>query len=80
MTQLSEVSQQGTRQLEQELLNKIQLAQQDPLSQALGKLLELRISKCQDRMLECQQNEFLAIQTEAKVMSKLLKELRPKSR
>jgi hypothetical protein len=75
---MNQISPQDKRQAEQELLSQVQRGRLDPAIQALCKLLELRLRKFQDKMLQCQVDDFLALQTEARVLMKLLGELKLK--
>ena len=63
---------------ERDLLQKVQAGFREPSIIALVKLLEFRLTKCQNRMLDCPYEEFPALQAEAKSMSKLIKELKPR--
>lgn len=69
---------QEIREEEENLLRQLRAGLNDPALMAMGKLLELRIRKCQEKMLGCPHDEFPAIQEEAKTMAKLLRELRKK--
>ena len=66
------------RNEERDLLQKAQAGQREPSMVALCKLLELRLLRYQMRMLDCPYDEFPALQAEAKVTAKLIKELKPK--
>lgn len=68
-----------TRAEERELLQRVQAAQRDPAIVALVKLSEIRLLKLQNRMLDCVYEEFPALQAEAKTLSKLIGELKPKT-
>jgi len=63
---------------ERELLQKVMSGAREVPIVSLVKLLELRLTKCQNRMLDCPYEEFPALQAEAKSMSKLIKELKPR--
>ena len=67
-----------TRAEERELFQRVQAASREAPVVALCKLLEIRLLKLQNRMLDCAYDEFPAIQAEAKVTSTLIKELKPK--
>lgn len=66
------------REEEENLLRQIRAGANDASLLALGKLLELRVRKCQEKMLNCQHVEFPALQEEARTLGKLLLELRKK--
>ena len=63
------------RQEEQDLTNKIALGLQEPCMTALRKLLELRVRKLQDQMLNAPVDELVALQIEARVINKLAVQL-----
>ena len=67
-----------TRSDERELLQKVLAGQREAPVVALVKLLEMRLLKAQNRMLDCTYDEFPAMQADAKAMAKLIKELKPK--
>jgi len=62
---------------EQELLQKVQAGLRDPAITSLLRLLEIRVLRCQNRMLDCPYEEFPALQAEAKAIAKLIKDIRP---
>ena len=67
-----------SRAEEQALLQGVQAGQRDPAMVALVKLLELRLRKQQARLVDCQPEEFVVLQAEARATKKLLSELKPK--
>lgn len=67
-----------TRSDERELLLKVQAGQHEPVIKSLVKLLELRLLKLQNQMLDCSYDMFPALQAEAKLLSKMIRELKPK--
>lgn len=69
-------SPQEARQAEQDLLTTVLVNRQEPGMHALIKLLDLRVAKLKDRLMNCPPEEFLVLQAEAKVLNKLVVELR----
>ncbi|MHB0965285.1 MAG: hypothetical protein ACYC36_02415 [Bellilinea sp.] len=69
---------QDIREEEEMLLRKMRAGINDASIIAMNKLLELRVRKCQDRMLTCQPAEFPEIQAEAQTLIKLLRDLKQK--
>jgi len=67
-----------TRADERDLLIRVQAASREAPIVALCKLLEIRLFKLQNRVLDCAYDDFPALQAEAKATSKLIKELKPK--
>ena len=63
---------------ERDLMQKVLAGQREAPVVALCKLFELRLLKCQNRMLDCVYDEFPALQAEAKILAKLVKELKIK--
>ena len=63
---------------ERELMQKVVAGQREAPIVSLCKLLELRLLKCQNRMLDCVYDEFPALQAEAKTIAKLVKDLKIK--
>jgi hypothetical protein len=63
---------------ERTLLQTVQLGVREPVLVALCKLLEIRLLKYQSRMLDCQPDEFVALQAEAKAVAKLIREIKGK--
>lgn len=63
------------RQEEQDLSNKVTLGLQEPGMIALKKLLELRVRKLQNQMLDAPVAELVEKQIEARVLNKLAESL-----
>jgi len=63
---------------EKRLLAAVQAGQREPGMVALCRLLEIRLLRHQNAMLDCQHGEFLALQAEAKTTAKLIREIKPK--
>lgn len=63
---------------EKQLLAKVQAGQREPGMTALCRLLEIRLLRCQNSMLDCQHGDFLALQAQAKTTAKLIQEIKPK--
>lgn len=63
---------------ERDLLLRVQAGSREVPMLALCKLLELRLLKYQNRMLECTAEEFPALQAEAKLTAKLVREIKAK--
>lgn len=62
-----------TREQDSELRAAIYLNRGDPGLRAMKQLLEHRLEKAKERLLECQPEEFPAVQAEARAVGSLLR-------
>ncbi len=63
---------------EKMLVSQILAGQREPGMMALCKLLEIRLLRCQNEVVDCSIEEFPALQSAIKTYLKLIKELKPK--